>query len=479
MKSSPKIPVWPVYAADALMFAAVFAVALPNLYTGEPLSASSVFWCALMVLGGLLLCLAPYYMAFKGAERAEKDAADAKVRDDLRIIFDELAALRLMIADIEERMEPFDARLQAAAEAAEKIPSLAPRDELAKLASDMRGAVREKLAQLGGSLESAAAEIEACRVSQKDSDKIVAELCSDVAILKDLLPESSDSLADEIFSLKSRLGALEGAAAISENPAARGDEADSEDGEIFGVQPGRSAARSDGMLSRALAASENSKGSVEKFISISRPDAVPSGAPETQVFPSEREPATVESVRLEFEKIADGIAFDPGEPKPETGSSGPSAQAPEASPAAPGEDPPPEQAARSPEGEAGFFEPPDSPSGSGESRGADPETPTLFELPDIPSKTQKPGRGAASVTVNALIGIGNKPYLRGSGGGLSPDKGVAMEYVEIGKWRHVFADAGGPIEFSVLKNDEIKSDGGETFVLRPPERLELNLSFPI
>ena len=66
MKNSPnKIPVWPVYAADVLMFAAVFAVALPNMYTGEPLSATSVFFCSLMVLGGLLLCLAPYYAGLK------------------------------------------------------------------------------------------------------------------------------------------------------------------------------------------------------------------------------------------------------------------------------------------------------------------------------------------------------------------------------------------------------------------------------
>ena len=77
MKNSPnKIPVWPVYAADVLMFAAVFAVALPNMYTGEPLSATSVFFCSLMVLGGLLLCLAPYYAGLKGAEREEKAAAD-------------------------------------------------------------------------------------------------------------------------------------------------------------------------------------------------------------------------------------------------------------------------------------------------------------------------------------------------------------------------------------------------------------------
>lgn len=472
MKSSPKIPAWPVYVADALMFAAVFAVALPNIYTGEPLSASAVFWCALMVLGGLLLCLAPYYMSLKDAARDEKAAADAKVRDDLRIIFDELAALRMMIADIEERMEPLPERLQAAAEAAEKIPSLASRDELAKLASDVRAAVKEKLSQLGESLDSVAAEIEACRSSQKDSDKIVAELCSDVAILKDLLPESSDSLADEIFSLKSRLEAVEGAAAAFDGKSGpREGPADGGDGETFDEPPSAPfAARADGMLSRALAASENSKGSVEKFISISKPE------PASSVDP---EPATVDSVRREFEKIADGIAsgadgFPPDPDFPET-----PAQPSETSVLPSGGETAVGPEAQKPEGETGFFESPDSPSAPGESQSAEPESPTLFELPEIPARAQKPAKGEASVTVNALIGIGNKPYLRGSGGGLSPDRGVAMEYVEIGKWRHVFADAGAPIEFSVLKNDEIPSDGGETFVLRPSERLELNLSFPL
>lgn len=472
MKSSPKIPAWPVYVADALMFAAVFAVALPNIYTGEPLSASAVFWCALMVLGGLLLCLAPYYMSLKDAARDEKAAADAKVRDDLRIIFDELAALRMMIADIEERMEPLPERLQAAAEAAEKIPSLASRDELAKLASDVRAAVKEKLSQLGESLDSVAAEIEACRSSQKDSDKIVAELCSDVAILKDLLPESSDSLADEIFSLKSRLEAVEGAAAAFDGKSGpREGPADGGDGETFDEPPSAPfAARADGMLSRALAASENSKGSVEKFISISKPE------PASSVDP---EPATVDSVRREFEKIADGIAsgadgFPPDPDFPETPS-----QPSETSVLPSGGETAVGPEAQKPEGETGFFESQDSPSAPGESQSAEPESPTLFELPEIPTRVQKPAKGEASVTVNALIGIGNKPYLRGSGGGLSPDRGVAMEYVEIGKWRHVFADAGAPIEFSVLKNDEIPSDGGETFVLRPSERLELNLSFPL
>ena len=33
-----------------------------------------------------------------------------------------------------------------------------------------------------------------------------------------------------------------------------------------------------------------------------------------------------------------------------------------------------------------------------------------------------------------MIGIGNKPYLRGEGPGLSWDEGVPMNFIEIGKW---------------------------------------------
>ena len=101
MKDSPKIPLWAVYAADALMFAAVFAVALPNIITATPLSAGAVFWCSIMVLGGLLASLVPYYLDNSGGGAKKRAERDAKVDSDLGIIFDELAALRMMIADAE------------------------------------------------------------------------------------------------------------------------------------------------------------------------------------------------------------------------------------------------------------------------------------------------------------------------------------------------------------------------------------------
>ena len=580
MKNSPnKIPVWPVYAADVLMFAAVFAVALPNMYTGEPLSATSVFFCSLMVLGGLLLCLAPYYAGLKGAEREEKAAADAKIRDDLTIIFDELAALRMMIADIEERIETYPERIASLESAASKPAEWASRAEVAKLATDIRDAVKEKLAQVSESLDSIAGQTEACRVSQKESDKIVAELCSDITILKDLLPASSESLSDEVYGLKQRIESLEdGLASYSSNIDEHDEPADSEDDDIFdGEEFSPSQNRPEGMLGRALASAENSKISVEKFFPKPKDAASPDGGElasgpredeseaadltnvadavadvrQTEGGASEKleseDSPTVESVKSEFERIASEIVSADMAGGDDIGASevsanvghedgtAPIAEKPveaesarqaavEEQPSAAVEQPnalveqpsaavnqsgaevensnsevasnslaedgqpassgavSSDSAPASKENEKGadFFESSDSPLGLGESDNKKPDFPTLFALPESSGKARKTSKADTCVIVNSLIGIGNKPYLRGAGGGLSPDKGVPMEYLEIGKWRYVFPpDSQFPIEFSVYKNDETRSDGGEVFKILPNEKLELNLRFTI
>lgn len=608
MKNSPnKIPVWPVYAADVLMFAAVFAVALPNMYTGEPLSATSVFFCSLMVLGGLLLCLAPYYASLKGAEREEKAAADAKIRDDLTIIFDELAALRMMIADIEERIETYPERIASLESAASKPAEWASRAEVAKLATDIRDAVKEKLAQVSESLDSIAGQTEACRVSQKESDKIVAELCSDITILKDLLPASSESLSDEVYGLKQRIESLEdGLASYSSNIDEHDEPADSEDDDIFdGEEFSPSQNRPEGMLGRALASAENSKISVEKFFPKPKDAALPDGGElasgpredeseaadltnvadavadvrQTEGGASEKteseDSPTVESVKSEFERIAseivsadmaggddigaseisanvgheDGTAPIAEKPvEAESAHQAAAVEQPNAAvdpqsalveqPSAAVEQPnalveqhsqlveqlsagveqpsaavnqsgaavensnsevasnslaedgqtgssgavSSDSAPASKENEKGadFFESSDSLLGLGESDNKKPDFPTLFALPESSGKARKTSKADTCVIVNSLIGIGNKPYLRGAGGGLSADKGVPMEYLEIGKWRYVFPpDSQFPIEFSVYKNDETRSDGGEVFKILPNEKLELNLRFTI
>ena len=104
----------------------------------------------------------------------------------------------------------------------------------------------------------------------------------------------------------------------------------------------------------------------------------------------------------------------------------------------------------------------------------------LFDdLPISRESPVKPKKGDAVVVVNALIGIGNKPFLRGNGAGLSPDRGTPMDYLEIGKWRYVFPAFDGKINFSVLKNDEVPPNGESEFSISAGEKTELNLFFPL
>lgn len=83
-----------------------------------------------------------------------------------------------------------------------------------------------------------------------------------------------------------------------------------------------------------------------------------------------------------------------------------------------------------------------------------------------------------TLTAHVLIGIGNKPFLRGDGPGLSADKGVPMEFVEIGQWRWVAPnDSSAPITLHILKNDEIPAEGGP-ITLKPGQSLEVSPVFP-
>jgi hypothetical protein len=105
--------------------------------------------------------------------------------------------------------------------------------------------------------------------------------------------------------------------------------------------------------------------------------------------------------------------------------------------------------------------------------------PSLFgasEVPASPAKTRAK-KNETACTVNSLIGIGNKPYLRGSGGGLNWDRGVVMEFEAIGKWRwNVPADLDAPIEVQVYRNDEDPDTSGK-HTLKPGEPLAIDAKF--
>lgn len=94
-----------------------------------------------------------------------------------------------------------------------------------------------------------------------------------------------------------------------------------------------------------------------------------------------------------------------------------------------------------------------------------------------PLPRAKAKKNDAVLTAAVFIGIGNKPYLRGSGGGLSWEKGVAMEFQEIGKWQWVApADLEASLEVEIRRNDEDPDTSGR-YTLEPGQKLEVTPVF--
>lgn len=91
-------------------------------------------------------------------------------------------------------------------------------------------------------------------------------------------------------------------------------------------------------------------------------------------------------------------------------------------------------------------------------------------------KTKRAGKSQTTVVAQVLIGIGNKPYVRGTGGGLSPDKGVPMEFLEIGKWQWIAPQDAEQVSVHIYKNDDVPDEGGPV-TLKPGQRISVTPRF--
>lgn len=100
-----------------------------------------------------------------------------------------------------------------------------------------------------------------------------------------------------------------------------------------------------------------------------------------------------------------------------------------------------------------------------------------LELEDEPVTevfAASPASGGTSLIVNLMIGIGNKPFVRGSGPGLSPDKGIPMSFLGIGRWQWISPDAEAPATVEIWKNDQAQI--GEPVHLSGGEPVEIDES---
>lgn len=94
-----------------------------------------------------------------------------------------------------------------------------------------------------------------------------------------------------------------------------------------------------------------------------------------------------------------------------------------------------------------------------------------------PVKIRRKKKRGTAVIASVFIGIGNKPYLRGSGAELNWEQGMAMEFEEIGKWLWIAPDdLTESIELQVYRNDEDPDKKGK-YTLEPGQRLEISPEF--
>jgi len=103
----------------------------------------------------------------------------------------------------------------------------------------------------------------------------------------------------------------------------------------------------------------------------------------------------------------------------------------------------------------------------------------LFDAAKItsPVTRTKAKKNDAVLTASVFIGIGNKPYLRGSGAGLNWEKGLVMEFQEIGKWRWVVpSDLDAPVELQIYRNDEDPDQSGK-YTIEAGQKLEVSPVF--
>lgn len=530
----------PLYIADALLVLLALTVALQQ---GANLGAAQALLCCLAVLSGMALALAPYVLEYK-LEASKRFEHTQEARKNFEIVFDDLASLRLALAELVERVENGEEKLS-------DLPALQ------KGLVDLRDAAKRKFDEIADSADDLAARVSKAESERKTQKTALEEIGADMVVIKELFSASQESdgdefaqiraqiteLKDEILKLREaqikhrstvepqKLSAPEPDTATTEEPqsattedgegkagnsvedgatqSAEAAEADAEQSDADGIETAEDAEANaefspakilaGGLLKRALEHAEDTKASVEKFVNMgAKKDVTSPSDAESFEEPFDQDgeklgsfadeaPASPELTDAEAQAISSGAETPPAPAAPQTAPI--SEKAPEI-----------EAATDSPEdADEDFFERADSPLKVESAQKPQQETPPapppadtqsaeaaknsenlLFDdLPISRESPVKPKKGDAVVVVNALIGIGNKPFLRGNGAGLSPDRGTPMDYLEIGKWRYVFPAFDGKINFSVLKNDEVPPNGESEFSISAGEKTELNLFFPL
>lgn len=476
-----KFSMFPIFAADALMFLAVFLIALPNIFLKEPLEVGQTFALAAVVLIAMFMVLVPIVLS---ARKKNPEDMDLKSSKEIRQIFADLRTLR------DALMEQIK-KIDIAGEEIERLDALSKslEAELAELKESGELKFEEELKSLNLSISAlksdfaniaqksnCSEEIELLRgkietLSEKSEGKfqILDDICEQLQNIADSFAEETKELeetSEEISSEENQEKTEEVEQTEEPNKETAEEEqelqvADEKSGgfddEDFGkddnieeemedpedeepisedYETPKSEAKGNpkwaGMLDKAFQNSQSfsTRETVSRFIEKNRQGDAPEESNGVEV-PLEKQNAsdTASSISMEdLEKTETYSEVSEGVSRYE------------------------EKIARED---------------------------TLFPEEELPQahKPRQIKSGDTAVVVNAFLGIGNTPCIRGNGAGLSKEKGTAMDLLEIGKYQWKCEGIiSEPVKISIWLNDEIPSNLGE-LTLNPNETLDIDPTF--
>ncbi|MDX8414725.1 hypothetical protein [Intestinicryptomonas porci] len=477
-----KFSMFPIFAADALMFLAVFLIALPNIFLKEPLEAGQTFALAAVVLIAMFMVLVPIVLS---ARKRNSEDVDLKSSKEIRQIFADLRTLR------DALMEQIK-KIDIAGEEIERLDALSKslEAELAELKESGELKFEEELKSLNLSISAlksdfaniaqksnCSEEIELLRgkietLSEKSEGKfqILDDICEQLQNIADSFAEETKELEEtsEESSSEENQDKIEEETEQPEEPNKETAEEEQElqvadeksggfDDEDFGkddnleeemedpedeepisedYETPKSEAKGNpkwaGMLDKAFQNSQSfsTRKTVSRFIEKNRQGNAPEESNGVEV-PLEKQNAsdTASSISMEdLEKTETYSEVSEGVSRYE------------------------EKIARED---------------------------TLFPEEELPQahKPQQIKSGDTAVVVNAFLGIGNTPCIRGNGAGLSQEKGTAMDLLEIGKYQWKCEGIiSEPVKISIWLNDKIPSNLGE-LTLNPNETLDIDPTF--
>lgn len=482
-ESKTTLSKWPFVLGDVLLVAMAMAIAVLGDWQ---LTNWQVASCVLAVALGAGLFVLPYLVEFR--VRVAEESEDR--RADLRLMARRFESLELFVDALEERVQRAEHAVQGMAAAG------TPEDALQTLASELREESKKTKQQqevLARDLAQLKAELlEQIQVAAEAPGQISAKWEEKFSALETRFAE-----ARQLAALDQRLAGLEqAAAAVAASKVSSPEPPRRENGPVL-ERPAREPRvrhRPDDqrLLNRAINEKQESAASAVSRIIESKGNsgpkpeaamAAPSEVPDEKVESLEAAEAAStdlgDTVAEAFLGEADRISESEDESLVEVGKEAGPEKPPVLEPSGDREavvDEPSAEAAppvdvieAKTEAEVDRQTATDESAPSGFLFDEDP-------APPAPKKTRIKKEDTV-VMASVFIGIGNKPYVRGSGAGLSWERGQAMEFQEIGKWRWLApADVDEPIELQIFRNDEDADRSGK-YQLQPGQKLELSPVF--